>query len=38
MSYDASVGKVYDVGNTSEGDLTRQLLWFGSLFSSNTIG
>ncbi|MFB0965295.1 MAG: hypothetical protein QMC36_06505 [Patescibacteria group bacterium] len=38
ISYDAAIGKVYDVGNTSEGDLTRQLLWYGSLFSSNTIG
>ncbi|MDQ1343815.1 MAG: hypothetical protein QG650_535 [Patescibacteria group bacterium] len=38
ISYDASVGKIFDIGNTVEGDLTRQLLWYGSLFSANTVG
>lgn len=38
MSYDAGVGKVYDMDNTSEGELDRQLYWYGSLFSSNSIG
>lgn len=38
MSYDASASKVYDASNTNEGDLTRQFHWYGSLFSSNTIG
>lgn len=38
MSYDGTSNKVYDIDNTREGDLTRQLLWYGSLFSSNTIG
>lgn len=38
MSYDGSSNKVYDINNTNEGDLSRQLLWYGSLFSSNTIG
>lgn len=38
ISYEPSSGKVYDIGNTSEGELTRQLLWYGSLFSANTIG
>ncbi len=38
ISYDADIGKVYDADNTNEGELTRQLLWYGSLFSSNTIG
>lgn len=37
MSYDGGT-KIYDSDNTSEGDLTRQLLWYGSIFSSNSIG
>jgi len=36
ISYDGA--KVYDISNTSEGDLTNQLYWFGSLYSANTIG
>lgn len=36
MSSDGS--KVYEKDNTYEGELTRQLLWYGSVYSSNTIG
>lgn len=38
ISYDSAANKVYDAGNTVEGDLSRQLLWYGSLFSANSIG
>jgi hypothetical protein len=36
MSYDGN--KVYEKDNTYEGEITRQLHWYGSVYSSNTIG
>lgn len=36
ISYDGN--KVFEKDNTYEGELTRQLLWYGSVYSSNTVG
>ncbi len=36
LSFDGN--KVYESENTYEGELTRQLHWYGSLYSANTIG
>ena len=36
LSFDGN--KTYERDNTHEGELTRQLHWYGSVYSSNTIG
>ena len=38
MSYHAWINKLYDSSNTDEGDLSRQLHWYGNIFSSNSVG
>jgi hypothetical protein len=36
MSYDGT--KLYDANNTQEWEIARQLYWYGSIFSSNSVG
>lgn len=36
ISYDGN--KIFEKDTTYEGELTRQLLWYGSVYSSNTVG